>query len=335
VVGQRDRFPDRLAPTDYGAVFVGDAQWSGEMNTENGFAGTLSFAAPPPAHAALLLRHLVLEQQVVQPGQQEVRFVVDVEALKPRLASATVRVVDAASGAPLKDARVGLYTSNMGGMGSPVDADGRALVENLLPGLLRGSITANEHESMYATMRVEPGQRLDLGEVRLGAQQNLRGRVLDADGKSVAATLSWTELKWRTAPTAFVTGRSAGTEADGSFSLWGTGAGAIAVAARTQDGRLATAVIDNPPPAPVELRVAAAAECTVTRPADPTRAFTVTLYDSTRRPVAARTFEPRVLKSTLSMPAGSYPFEVHDDTGRLVQSGTLTFGATPTTLEIR
>jgi len=72
----------------------------------------------------------------------------------------------------------------------------------------------------------------------------------------------------------------------------------------------------------------------VARPADPTRAFTVTLFDAQHRPVAARTFESRLVKWTWQMPPGSYPFEVHDD-GRLVQSGTLVFGATPSTLEIR
>jgi hypothetical protein len=333
VVGQRDRFPDRLAPTDYGAALVGDARMDAQMNPEDGFVGTLAFAQRPPAYAALLLRHIVLEQQLVQPDQQEVRFVVDLEALKARLGSATVRVVDGASGAPLTGARVSL--AGAGGMGTPVDAEGRATVENLLPGLLKCWIAAKDYESMESVISIEPGQRVELGEVRLGAQQNLKGRVLDADGKPAAASLYWTALKWRSGPTAFVSNRTTRAEADGTFTLWQTGPGAIAVTARAQDGRLAVGVFDNPPAAPVELRLEPPAECTVTRPVDLTRAFTVTLYDAQRRAVAAQTFEPRVLKSKMSMPAGDYAFEVHDDRGRLVQHGTLTFGANPTTLEIR
>ena len=40
-------------------------------------------------------------------------------------------------------------------------------------------------------------------------------------------------------------------------------------------------------------------------------------------------------KHTITLPAGDYTFEVHDDQYRLVQSGALTFGATPCAVEIR
>jgi hypothetical protein len=335
VAGRRERFPERLAPTDYGMVFVGDAKWDAQRNPKDGFAGTLHLAALP-AHVALLQRHLVVEQQVVQPGQQEVKFVVDVAAMKALAGSATVRVLDAATGAPLTTARVELNTSNRGGGGAKVDADGRAVVEGLSPGLLRCHITAADHEAMYTTVRVEPGQRLDLGDVRLGGALPLQGTVLDADGKPAGASLAWTELKWRRQPTAaFATNRSARTEADGTFSLWGTGAGAIAVAARDQQGNVAMGVFDNPPPEPVVLRLCKPCDCVVTRPADPARAFTVTLFDGARRPVTARTLEPRGVKSTIGLPAGEYTYEVHDDQDRLVQSGTVTLGERPSSVEIR
>jgi hypothetical protein len=124
-------------------------------------------------------------------------------------------------------------------------------------------------------------------------------------------------------------------EADGSFSLWGTGSGRVAVTARTPEGLVAAGVFDNPPTSPVVLRLAKAAECVVTRPADPTRAFTVTVYDVRRDAIAAQTLEPRTLKSTIALPPGDYTFEVHDEQDRLVQSGSLQFGTTPCKLEIR
>jgi len=336
VAGQRDRFPDRLAPTEYSVVFVGDAKWDGEMNPKDGFAGTLHFASPPPAHAALLHRHLVLEQQVVQPGQTELKFVVDVEALKKHTGSATVRVLDDDTGAPLPAASVSLNTSNRGGGGGKkLDADGRATLEGLSPGLLRCQISAADHETMYTTVRIETGQRLDLGDVRLGAARPLTGKIVDADGKPAGGNVTWTELKWRTAPTAFSTNRGTTVEADGSFSLWGTGRGRIAVTVRTPEGLIAAGVFDNPPTSPVVLRLAKAAECNVTRPADPTRAFTVTLFDGHRDAIAAHTLPLRTPKYTISLPPGEYAFEVHDEQDRLVKSGALRFGPTPCTLEIR
>src|SRR5690606_24246290 len=102
VAGQRDRFPERLAPTDHGQVSVGDAKWDREMNPVEGFAGTLRLQSEPPAHVALLQRHLVLEQQLVQPGQSEVKFVVDLDVLVQFAGSAVVRVSDAETGTPIE-----------------------------------------------------------------------------------------------------------------------------------------------------------------------------------------------------------------------------------------
>lgn len=334
VAGQREPFPEQLAPTDYGRVFVGDARWNGEMNPSDGFAGTL-YLTSLPAHVVLLQRHLVLQQQLVQTGQAEVKFVVDVAELTKLAAAATLRVLDE-TGAPLPDATVSLTTSNrFGGGGAKLDATGRITLENLSPGFLQLSIQAKDRETVWKIVQVEPGQRADLGEFRLGPANPLKGTVLDADGKPAGGNLTWTELKWRTAPTAFRHNRSTQIEADGSFSLWGTGSGPIAVQVRTQDGQIAAGVFDNPPNGPVVLRLGKAAQCAVTRPIDPTRSFTVTLFDAQRRPIHATTLEPRTAKTTISLPPGNYLFEVHDERQSLVQSGSLLFGATPCSLEIR
>ena len=334
IVGQRGVFPERFAPTDYGAVFAGDARWDSEMNPKAGFAGTLHLASVP-AHVALLQRHLVLEQQAVKPGQKEVKFVVDVEKLKQLAGTATVRVLDADSGAPLTNAHVSLGTSNCGGGGRKVDQQGRAVVGGLSPGLLLCRIRARDHENYFHTVRVEPGQRLDLGDVRLGPPQPLTGTVVGPDGKPAGARLGWTELKWRSTPAKFSHNRVAGTEADGTFSLWGTGRGTIAVQARGADGLLAAGVFDNPPATPIVLRLAKPCECIVTRPPDPTRAFTITLFDGQKRAIGGYALEPRHAKRTISLPAGSYTFEVHDERDRLVQTGSLRFDETPCKLEIR
>jgi hypothetical protein len=330
--GQRDPLPERLAPTEYG-MGLGDAKWDAQMNPKDGFAGTMHFTALP-AHMALLLRHILLEQQLVQPGQREVKFVVDVEAMKKLAASATVRVLDA-SGEPLATAHISLTMPNYMSTGQPVNAQGRAELTGLSPGLLRCSIYAPDHEEMYTTLKAEPGQHLDLGDVRLGAEVKCTGTVLDADGRPANANMAWTELKWRQNPSAFGTNRTARTEADGAFTLWHTGAGVIAIAASDTKGNIARGVFDNPPAVPIVLRLSPACEGTVTRPPDPARSFMLTLFDGARRPLTAFGIEPRSTKQPIRMPAGSYPFEVHDEQFRLVQSGTLEFGATPCTLEIR
>lgn len=334
VAGQKDALPERLAPTDYGAVFVGDASWRAEMNPKGGFAGTLHLAGAPPAHVALLQRHLVIAQQVVTPGQTEVKFVVDPTAIAALAGSATVRVLDADTGVPIEGARVSLDTSNRMGGGKATDTDGRAVLEGLSPGLLRCQITAKEHEMMYTTVQVEAGQRLDLGEVRLGPVVKFAGKVMDEDGNPVGGVnISWAELKWLGDVQPFATNRSSRTEADGTFTLWGTGRGQIAVAAQTQKGQ-ARGVFENPSAEPAVLRLATPSTCRVSWPKDPTKTFTVLLFDAQRRPLAAFVFDHRYARRELSMPAGEYGFEVRDERRQLIKSGTLSFGAQASTLEI-
>lgn len=336
VAGQSAPFPDRLAPTDYGMVFVGDANWEPERNPKDGNAGTLHLASAPPAHIALLQRHLVLQQQVVQPGQLEVTFVVDVDAVRALAASATVRVLDAETGAPIEGARVSMTTSNRGGIGTPTGADGRIVLENLSPGLLRCQIAAKDRETMYTTVRVEPRQRLDLGDVRLGPALPLRGMVVDEAGKPVGgASLAWAEHKWLGRERPFASNRGATTEADGTFQLWGTGRGTITVMASDSGGRHARGVFDNPPAEPIVLRLAATASCTVTSTRDPTRVFDLVLFDAGKRPVGGMAIDSRVAQRTMSMPPGDYAYELREN-GRMVRTGTLRFSIDrPETLEVR
>lgn len=332
--GQAEAFPARFAPTDYGMVFVGDAKWNDESNPKDGWLGTLQLAAAPPAHVALLLRHVVIDQQRVEPGQGEVRFVVAPDAVKKLLGSATVRVVDATTQQPIAGARVALTTSSAFSGGQPADAEGRARVENLSPGLMRLMINAKDYEALQMTVRIEPGATLDLGAIPLDKAMPLTGRVVDAAGKPATAEVRWTELKWRNAPTEFVTNRSARIEADGTFSLYGTGPGRIAVSAHAPDGQVAVGVFDNPPAQPVLLQLQPACALKITRPKDPLRTFTVTVFGAGRQPVAAVTLE-REHPAMLSLPAGRHAFEVHDDTGRLTQSGDVDLGAGGATLEVR
>src|SRR5690606_23700647 len=182
----------------------------------------------------------------------------------------------------------------------------------------------------------EPGQRLDLGEVRLGAALPLQGRVVGPDGEPLGGVwLSWTELKWLGTVKPFATNRAARTEADGTFQLWRTGRGAIAGTARSSEGLVGHGIFENPPSAPVELRLAQPAECVITRPPDPTRAFVVLWFDARRRPIAAQVIEDRSPKTTVKLPPGTYGYEVRDFDGRSSQSGSLELGTTPTELVLR
>ena len=333
VVGSKDPIPDHLAATDYSIVFVGDANWKREDRPKDGTAGVLELAAPPPAYAAVLLRHLVLAQQRIEPDQREVKFVVDPAAAAALTATVRMRLVDGDTAEPVADGAVTLRTSSGGGAHGKSDAAGNIVVEHALAGLLILELYAKDHEQVTTTIRVQPGDQLDLGELRLGKPNTLRGRVLDADGKPAAASVQWTELKWRSGPRPFNHNRSAGCDADGRFELGGVGPGLCAITARAQDGRIAVAVASNPQSVPVELRLLPAAQVLFTRKLDPSQAFTITVFDGQKQPVGGWRFE-RGLRSAYKLPPGNYSFEVHDDSDRLVRSGQLQLGAEPVTIDL-
>lgn len=334
IVGQRDPLPARLAATESRRIMAGEARWDPEMNPENGFAGTL-FLAALPAHVALLQGHLVLQRTIVQPGQQEAKFTVDIEDLKRLAASAALRVLDEPTGTPLPEARVSMNISGRFSAGTKVGADGRAVLEGLRPGLLRCEVYSKDHETYTAAVRIEPGQRIDLGDIRIGAVSQLAGTVLMPDGSPAHASLQWTELKWRTRPTAFMHNRSTNTDTEGRFRLGSTGHGPIAVRANGKDGLIAAGVFDNPPATPIVLWLARPGLCTITRPPDPTRTFTVTFYDSRLRPIEAQAIEPRTTEVHVSLPYGDYTYTVHDEQDHLALTGSLRFSATPSRLEVR
>jgi hypothetical protein len=333
VVGQRNRLPESLALTGYLTPTLGDARWQGERNPIDGHAGTLHLREAPPGHVGLLVGSKLVEQQVVQLGQDSVTFTVDVDALVQGTPTVSVRVLDADTGEPVTQARVAIENFSSGTAGLLVDADGRSR-QPANAGLHRLSIMAPDHERYAAIVRVFDAP-VDLGDVRLGALQPLRGHVVDSDDKPVPATVTWTELKWRNAPTTFHQNRIARADAEGAFTLYGTGSGRIAVQARTNDQRIAVGVFDNPPTTPVELRVDHGAVLEISRPVDPTRAFTVTVFDTRRDPISAQRMEPGLNQVKLLLPAGAYTFEVHDDHDRLVQSGAVELGAQPAKLVIR
>ncbi len=173
VVATAAPLPGDLEPVENSSVFlpgVGRHRQTGDLNQRaeaDGDDGVLELDQPPPVYAAVLLRHMVLAQQRIEPGQRELRFVVDITEVAKRFAKVRMRVVGA-DGRPAA-ASVELSTARGGGQRGKADENGVVVVEKVLPGLASFSIYAKDSEHYPTHLSIASGADLDLGDVVLTA----------------------------------------------------------------------------------------------------------------------------------------------------------------------
>jgi hypothetical protein len=169
--------------------------------------GVLELEVSGPVFVALLWYDHVLESRRVADGTVEVEFVLDPPSLDGLLASLALAVVDARTGARIEEGHVELRGSSL--LQTCPLAGGEALVLRTLPGrgaalvsetspvsttagglVLAGlppgryllSLTPPGYELFEQEIELAPGERLDLGVLRLWPAVRVRGRVVDADG---------------------------------------------------------------------------------------------------------------------------------------------------------
>ena len=152
-----------------------------------GCSGVLTLTRLPPVCVSAILGDRVLETRLDSGAGDEMAFVIDLEAQKVGLASLALRAVDSRTGEPLEGG-VNLDSHVALAAGARLK-EGRILIEGLLAGLHDLSIETREHQRYQRTLRLEPGQTLDLGDIPLEAARSLKGRVIGEDGKQVEGTL--------------------------------------------------------------------------------------------------------------------------------------------------
>ncbi|MCI0588698.1 MAG: carboxypeptidase-like regulatory domain-containing protein [Planctomycetes bacterium] len=151
-----------------------------------GYLGVLILACDLPVHVSLVLYHVVLQTKRIEPGADEVVFVVSPEALEANLASIRLKVVEAESGGPIAGARVALQGSSFIDGGVRTDETGAARMEARQPGRFELEVHAEGRAVLRRNILAEPGRVTDLGTVPLEREVVVQGRFLDAEGKGVA-----------------------------------------------------------------------------------------------------------------------------------------------------
>lgn len=328
-----------FAPTEqtsFGDVGLGRYRTDGDLNQRqdpDGDDGRLELDRPPPLHAVLLLRHLVLAQQPIVPGQRELRFEVDLAAVTARFATVRLRLVDA-NGQPVPTARVQLSTAQGGGSSGKPDEHGVITMEHVLPGLAHLSLWAKDLEQYAAHVTLPAGETTDLGDIVLTAPRTVRGRIVDADGVGRSGSVQWTAIdQWRP-PHPMQDRRSTSADGDGNFEL-ALGARRYTVAARAADDRIGYAIVDAGATAvaPVDIRVVEPTTVRlVTAGAFPT--FAVVVRNPAGDLLDVQRIEPRWREAPLRLPPGDYGMEIYDGHGAFVRRALLRVGTEPMQLEV-
>ncbi len=296
----------------------------GGDESERGESGVLWLDRPPPANAALLMRHVVLAQQGIAAGQRELRFVVDPERLRARFPSVSLRVIDGTTGQALTEGvQVGFSTAQGGGFGRPTVVGDRLVVENVMPGMAQMELSAGlERERVTDSVLVPSGGELDLGDVVLGPKVEALGRLLDSEGRPTAGSLQWTCLdRWDPPAQPLVDRRTTRANADGEFALHGVGPHRYVVTAYGgEPSEHGHAIVDVGALGGerFEVRLHPAGAIAVEAPADTLKSWSVVVLDPDRVPVAVAPIRLRYPRAAARVAAGPWTVEVYEVGGGVV-----------------
>jgi hypothetical protein len=304
---------------------------------EQGFAGELRLDQAPPVHAALLLRHVLLQSQRIEAGQREATFTIGVEEFAAAFGTVKLRLLDGATGQPLPGVMLGLNNAQRVGFGSKTDAEGRCTCEHVQPGLSTLDCTAKDHEWLSLPVRVPAGGTLDLGDVVLSPAVKITGTVVGADGKPVTeASIRSMDLDRRTWPQPFSNRRGAAVDAEGKFELFGCGRHRYVVQAWTRTNGLGFSTVDatGGAPGPVTIALGTAARVALRAQFPPTVGYSLTVLRSDQVPVTALWLAGTSRPQTLLLLPGQYTVQIQDAADALVRSFALTVGDQPLTIDV-
>lgn len=300
------------------------------------YSGVLEIDDPLPLWVSLVCRHVVVQEQLVPPGAEELVFTLAVDELRRSLGSVRMRVLASETGAPLTGASVSISDRQSGGRGQQVGDDGTATVADVPPGVSEVVVRAADREVFHRFVRVAPGADLDLGDLRVDPVATIGGTVLGPDGRPAAeVSFSWSRLDRLAPGMPLRNGMSASSDTEGRFSLWGCGRGRYVVTATKRGVGESCAVVDTSggAVADLQLRLAPTTALTIVNDLGPLDRVVVTVRRQDGVPVAAFPVVGAYGEFTRELGAGSYVAAVHRD-GVLLREVPLSVGSTPLSLRV-
>lgn len=187
------------------------------------YLGRIVLDVVPPVHVSLVMYQYVVATQRVERGQSEVTFVVDPASTALQKGRLRFRPVDALTHEPLA---AGSFSIDGPGTQTGALKPGEAQEVDLVPGNYIVHVRVKGQGDPSLRVRIQPGVTTDLGDVAIGAQTSITGRVLDERGHGVSTDVSYESCD-ASGAVGFQVGVHyvARSTADGSFRIAGLGPG--------------------------------------------------------------------------------------------------------------
>jgi RNA polymerase sigma-70 factor (ECF subfamily) len=221
-------------------------------------SGFFEFDGALPIDVSLLCGGRVLHQQRIEAPVAKVVIPVDWESVCAAFATLRVRIVDAATGAPL--APTAFYVTMVGSVyamprddSKRVDDAGTREIGGLAPTDCKLVVETPGHERIEHRIALRAGLN-DLGTLALATPRTLAGRVVDDRGAPIRCSLRIRDVERANLPVALAFAARAFTDEDGRFSL-PIGAGAHEVGIQDERFAATTVVVSAGSAAPADIEI--------------------------------------------------------------------------------
>jgi hypothetical protein len=144
---------------------------------------TLSLPVPLPRYISISHESTVIASRELTERDDLIELTIPAEAFASHTTNVRLKVVDAANGAPIAQARVGINPPGVYRTGThETDADGIARIDDVGRGRCYLTIVAKGYEWVHEDAVADAGRETDLGVFRLAPATTISGRVVDAGG---------------------------------------------------------------------------------------------------------------------------------------------------------
>jgi hypothetical protein len=191
-------------------------------------------------------QHLnVIAADRVEAAHSILNFTIPLEVFKPPKSNVHLCVVDASSGAPISNVRIGL---NARGTFEPdklvTGEDGCLRVDDLRQGPYSLTISAKAHEWVQESVTVGPDANTDLGTYRLSPSTTLSGHLVDEHGPVSGVNVFAYPIARFEKPFRITSSFASTAGNEGAFSISDLGRGKYFVRAQPPDSAPIPIVVD-------------------------------------------------------------------------------------------